>query len=386
LPFENGVAMRFVIATLALITTATSGFAAEAAAPDTCAGPCLIYDGTADLSAEWLNPSDPTISKSRLFLPTTESIFEFKANDSFSLLADIITEQVIDPVPGENQIFRGLGTYVYELRAQYNFDGGSIWAGKIHPRFGRAWDITPGIHGTDLAENYELAERLGWGSYLDFEAAGLANRFEASAFAKDRTVLSESLFNKRPRTVLSDGGAGNTKGISSLALSLDGCLGADVDSCYDDGSFGYQVATRYQRGGIGSVKNELGFVGGLNTSFPLGEDAALKFFAETGWFRNYDGGPDNMRAFTGSGALEVGDVTLSVAYSQQKVFVVDDVNTTEHFVDVTAMYDLGDKLSLAGETWSVGAGYTYDKAEGFNVQTVGLKLSTAFSTKVPLGH
>src|SRR4051812_32947312 len=36
-----------------------------------------------------------------------------------------------------------------------------LTAGKIHPQFGLAWDVTPGLHGTDVAETYELKERDG---------------------------------------------------------------------------------------------------------------------------------------------------------------------------------------------------------------------------------
>ena len=93
-----------------------------------------------------------------------------------------VTEPVIDAEPGTNQILNGVGSYVDVLQAQYDFENFSIWRGKIHPAFGRACDVTPGLHGTNIAESYDLSERLGGGASYSFEAAGFANRLRASAF------------------------------------------------------------------------------------------------------------------------------------------------------------------------------------------------------------
>lgn len=216
--------LRTAIMTTAMCLPLTAAFAADAASPEECSGPCLIYSGSADLSAAWLHPGDSTIGNSYLLLPTSETELRLKANDSFSIMTNIVSEQVIDPDPGANQIFSGLGTYVDVLQAQYDFENFSVWGGKIHPAFGRAWDVTPGLHGTDLAENYDLAERLGGGISYSFDAGGLANTLQASAFTMDRTLLSQSLFHDRGRTSLDDGGAGNTRGISSYSIALDGCM------------------------------------------------------------------------------------------------------------------------------------------------------------------
>jgi len=293
-----------------------------------------------------------------------------------------VTEPVIEPEPGKDQIFSDIGTYVEVLQAQYDVGQLSIWGGKIHPAFGRAWDVTPGLHGTDLAETYELAERLGGGAGFNFEAAGLANRFEVSAFTVDRTFLSESLFTNRGRTALADGGAGNTKGVSSFSAALGGCMEAEVDGCYDEGSFGYQIAARYQTGGRGSEGNEFGFSGSLNKAFSLGEEAMLRLFAETAWFRNFDGGADDVFAITSSSALELGQITYSVAYSQLRVLVEGEVDVAEHLIDTTAMYDLGEHASITGEKWSIGAGYAYDRADGENSHSIGLRLSSEFGGNI----
>jgi hypothetical protein len=377
--------MRHTLA-LALLTTIvsppSSSFAADASAPEECAGPCLIFEGTMDLKGEWLHPSDAAIGDSYALLPESENYLRLKATDSLSIIGNIISEQVIDLDPGENQLSTGLGTYVDVLQAQYDFENVSIWAGKIHPSFGRAWDITPGIHGTDLAENYELAGRIGGGASVSFDAGGLSNRLQASAFTVDRTVLSESLFNNRGRASLDDGGAGNTTGVSSFAVALDGCLGAEPDSCYDEGDFGYQFAARYQKSGDGSDGNELGFLGSINKSLSLADETTLRLFEEAVWFKNFEGAADNAWVVTGSGALDVGAMTYSLSYSQQRVLVSDGADETERLFDATATYHLGDTVSFAGETWSVGAGYSIFSADGENVQIVGLKLATEFGGSI----
>ena len=360
--------------------------AADATSPEECSGPCLEYASTFELNGAWVHPSDGAIGDSYLLSPKSENYFDLKATDGLSFIANIISEPVIDPEPGKNQIFSGTGTYVDVLQAQYDFGDFSIWGGKIHPAFGRAWDVTPGLHGIDLAENYELAERLGGGAGFNFEAAGLSNQLQASAFTVDRSILSESLFNNRGRTRLDDGGAGNTKGISSVAVALDGCLGAEVDSCYDEGSFGYQLAARYQKGGEGSDGNELGILGSLNKSISISEETTLRLFGEAAWFNNFEGSADDAVALTGSAAIETGPATYSVAYSQQTELIAGGPDSSEYLVDATAMYVLGESISMIGETWSVGAGYTFDRADGEDVQIVGLRLSSEFGKSIPLGN
>ncbi len=381
--------MRLTLSVALLATyclSITVAFAADAAAPDDCVGPCLIYYGSMDLLAEWQHPSDSTMANSYLLLPTSENNFRLKANDSFSIVANVVSEQVIDPVPSENQIFRDLGTYFDVLQAQYDFENVSIWGGKIHPAFGRAWDITPGLHGTDLAEAYDLAERIGGGASFSFDAGGFSNKLQAAAFSVDRTILGESLFNNRGRTSLADGGAGNTSGVSSFAVSLDGCMGAETDSCYDEGDFGYELAARYQKGGIGADGNEFGVLGSLNKSFVMSDETTLRLLGEAAWFRNFEGGADNAFVLTGSAALETGAMIYSVAYSQQRNLIASGADTKEYLFDATAMYHIGDSASVAGEKWSVGAGYILASADGENTQTVGLKLSTEFAANIPFGN
>lgn len=372
---------------LSLVAISSTGAIAADPAPEGgCSSPCVEYTGSFDLNAAWLHPSDASVGNSWIVGPSSEIGFTLRPIDGFSVVGNVVTEPVVDAEPGKDQIFSGIGTYMDVLQAQYEFGDFGVWAGKIHPAFGRAWDVTPGLHGTDIAENYELSERIGGGAGYNFDAAGLAHRVEVSAFTTDRTILSESLFNNRGPLGLSDGGAGNTSGISSVAASLSGCIGAEPDSCYDDGSFGYQVAARYQKGGAGSSGDEFGLSGSVNKSFSIGEDKTLKVFGEAVWLRNFDGTADNALFVTGSAAIEIDAMTYSAAYTQQHTFAAGGADTTEHHFDVTAKYDVSDFVSFAGEKWSVGVGYDFDRVGGENSHMIGLKLSSEFAGSIAPGN
>ena len=343
-----------------------------------CKGPCVEWWGSYEAEGYWIHSKDPGIADYFEASPTLESNFIIRPAGAFSIAGTIIYESVADSDPGSNRFFDHDGLYVDQLYAQYDMGEFSIFAGKIHPAFGRAWDVTPGLRGTDLAESYELTERLGGGAVYGFETSEMTNSLTASVFTADRSILSDSLFFNRGRKTLLDGGAGNTSGMSSVALALDGCMGADPGSCYDDGQFGYQLATRYQKHGDSGAENEWGFAGSLNKSVGLSEDSALKFFGEIAYFRNFDGTEDDAVSFTGSAALVFGETTLSLAYTQQRILIAGDSDEVEHLLDASAVYSLGDAVSLAGEQWSVGAGYSFDRADGEDTQSVGLKLTADF--------
>ena len=82
--------------------------------------------------------------------PKNEFELHLKPVEDFTLNAELVTEPVTDKEPSSNRFLQDVGAFVEDLSAQYDFEEISIFAGKFHPTFGRAWGITPGIHGTDL--------------------------------------------------------------------------------------------------------------------------------------------------------------------------------------------------------------------------------------------
>src|SRR3546814_21075551 len=86
-----------------------------------------------------------------------------------------------------------------------------------------AWDVAPGIWGTDLAEDYELAEQIGVAGDLRFGGEGVGKHaLTLGTFFADTTFLSRSAFTDRGRTRLSDGGAGNPEDFSPFPVALEG--------------------------------------------------------------------------------------------------------------------------------------------------------------------
>lgn len=146
--------------------------------------------------------------------------------------AHAVLEPVRDPRPGEDRFFRSHGIYLEELYLKYEgtltSDGPNafkfrVWGGKFAPNFGTAWDVAPGIYGVDFAEDYEFVERLGFGAALILEHGALGTHtLSASTFVLDRSVLAGSAITKRTRPVLADGGPGNTRGLRSFHVTLEG--------------------------------------------------------------------------------------------------------------------------------------------------------------------
>ena len=89
-------------------------------------------------------------------------------------------EPVQDPDPGDDRFLEDHGLYAEELFVNYETGHFAGYAGKFNPSFGTAWDLAPGIFGTDLAEDYEITERIGLGGALKFGGEGSAARALAS--------------------------------------------------------------------------------------------------------------------------------------------------------------------------------------------------------------
>ena len=364
--------LMFVSSLAMLAATPSAGLAED------CEAPCIDYSGSFDTTFWWIGPGGNATPNSILIDSTAELEATARLLPRLSIAIAALADPLRDSEPGKNRIFEDAGAHLDNLRLQYDGDDFSLWAGKIHPVFGRAHDVAPGLYGAEAGAGYELSQRIGAGGSYSFAAGGFSNIFAASAFTLDRTALSGSLFSHRGRTTLADGGAGNTAGISSVALSLAGCKGADFDSCYDDGELGYQLSARYQRGGEGSAGDEIGLAAGINRQIPLTGESTLKFFAEAAWFWNYDGASNDAMFAAASAALVQGNVTASLTLAAQDVLAAHGGHTQAYVADAALLYDLGGSIALAGESWSIGLGYTFVQENGFHTHYIGLKAETTF--------
>lgn len=372
--------MRRVLGTsfFVVIAISVAGCIRPAQADD-CTGPCITYALDYEAFGNFMNSGDGWYYD---IYPSLETEVSLEAGNGFALNTDVIVEPMTDPIPGENRAFGDIGAYFKTLNLSYENDDFSILAGQFEPTFGRAWDVAPGLYGTFLAEDYELVDRLGAeGSYF-FNAGGFHNQATASAFTLDRSFLSGSLGTSRDLNNLNDGGAGNTNGLSSVALTLTGCQGTDPDTCYDDGTLGYQLGMLFQREGKGDYGSETGVVGSVNKTVKTGDEQDVKLLGEVAYFNNFEGTDSDVLYATASAAYDISDYTFSVTGTQRAG--INHQDDDETFADASAVYNLGDTISIAGEEWSIGVSYDYDRTPDETTNSIALQVKAELAGSTPL--
>lgn len=352
-----------------MVATCVFAFASPVWAED-CKAPCAGYEMTVEVDEDWTFAAKPSTLKSSVFQPSVTSDLYFIPTEGFRLNASLITESVAEAVPGRNYAFSGISTYVGEFSASIDWDPVSLKVGKFDPAFGLVNDVLPGQNSTDLASAFATDERWGGEAALAFEAAGFNNSLAISAFSTDRTALAGSLFTERHRTRLSDGGAGNTPGISSFSAVLSGCMDADPEGCYDNGSLGYRWGIRQQRKGQitqdqiddGLVPHdEQAVLYALMTRLAMPDDMALHVMGETAFFKHFEGGEDDALQLTASAALDVGQLRYIAAYTRQNNIIAFAPNTHHQLLDFEAIYTSDEGQPFEDAKWSLGAAYTWQQ-------------------------
>jgi hypothetical protein len=362
--------MRRVLGPLGLVLPlALTGAGATAAHAEDCTGPCIAYALDYEAFGNVLNSGNGWYYD---IYPSLETEVSLQTGEGIALNLDVIVEPVKDPVPDENRAFGDIGAYFKTLNLSYETDDYSVLLGQFEPNFGRAWDVAPGLYGSFLAEDYEFTDRLGAEASYFFNAGGFHNQATASVFTLDRSFLSGSLGTSRGSNNINDGGAGNTNGLSSVALTLTGCQGTDPDACYDDGKMGYQVGLLFQSEGQGDYGNETGIVGSLNKTIKTGDEQDVKLLGEVAYFNNFEGTDSDVLYATASAAYDISDYTLSLTGTERVGLNHQDDDQT--FVDASAVYNLGDAVSIAGEAWSVGVSYDYNHAPDETTNSVALQV------------
>jgi hypothetical protein len=364
--------MRLLV--LALIGLDLLAFSTPALAEDllpalieACTAPCAGYEISGEPQNDWIFAADPSSLKSDVFQPTLTVDLFFAPTDFLQLVTSIITEPVVDPDPGENAVFEGVGTYVAELYGIVEAGPAAVRAGKFDTIFSLASDVAPGINTTELVSEFDADERLGGEIILGIEGRGLNHALAATLFTTDRTILSRSLFTDRGLTSLPQGGAGNTDGLSSFSLSLDGCSGSETAGCYLDGEFGYRLGVRHQKAGQPTDEDieeestpgsELAYLAAATKSFEL-DDMTLRLLGETAYLRHFDGRADDALVLTGSAALEVEPLTYIATYTQQLNLVAGGPDTREHLADFEIIYAPDEDARFDGGKYRLGAAYTF---------------------------
>jgi len=310
------------------------------------------YDNT-------FSSQDPTAEVYDLS-PTVGGAFDLEFNESFLVHTDLVLEPVLDPTG--NRAFEDLGLYAETLHIQYQMNAFTFIAGKYNPTFGTAWDATPGIYGPDMAEDYQLTERIGLavGVGLGEEGAGLYN-LQANAFFADTTFLSRSAGTDRGRTTLASGGPSNTESLESFSVTLDA-------SAFDSmPGFSYHLGFVHQAKGVGGTDDENGFVIGAQKEVELDEERKLNFSVELAHLKNAAGGADDISYATAGVGYTFGQWNAALSSTRRWTDVSSGPNVADHQVQGSVGYEFEN-----GVTFDVG--YKFNEEGGVKNHTTGFRL------------
>jgi hypothetical protein len=293
----------------------------------------------------------------------------------FSVHGHFTFEPVLDAEEGDDRFFEDHGLYAEELYAKFSFKPFEVKAGKYNPAFGSAFDETPGLYGTDLAEDYELTERIGLAIATTRENTGFGKvTLTASTFFADTTFLSQSIFTNRGRVDVDDGGLSNTESLESFAISIEG------EEIPGFAGLSYNIGFVHQAAGVDDVDDQNGFVFGLKHTRKY-NNVEFEVIGETAYF-DYGGNlydADDAEEFVeslwywtlGTQATINEKFRISTAYTARNAELYDGTE----FDDFQWTASAGVKL---WREWWLDAGYKYLEEEEEESHTVGLKLSKTF--------
>ena len=307
----------------------------------------------------------------------SEATLALHLSPAFSIQSSLVLEPVREL--SEDRYFDDQGLYVEQLFL--NYDGGwfSLYGGKFNPAFGMAWDRTPGVYGTDFAEDYEITEQLGFGAAARLETVEFGDHeLGASVFFSDASFLSNSAFTRprasdpdvgRPgRLRERDGGPGNTESLESFALTLDG----GGVSAFP--TVNYRLSYLHRAAGRTELHDENGYSAGLEFSVALGEDAALIPIVELAWIDHFGGQDQDALYVTWGAELTFGSWSLAFSRTARRLDEPDDGSGPlggdgrDRLTQVSLGYQFESGLGL-------GAGLKSERVEGVDTSFVGLLLT-----------
>lgn len=310
---------------------------------------------------------DPTVEFNNL-TAKAEAGLNVAFTKEFSINAGLVFEQVQEPpVSGDDRFFDDQGLYVEALTMDYQTDTLHLSAGKMGVNFGKAWDVTPGVFGTDLAEEYELAENLGaLAAYtFDLGTAG-THAITAQVFTADTSSLAESAFTRRVKTREADGGPGNTGDLTSFGFALDGGNFATIEGLE------YHAAYAHRANGTAGAPGEDRFALYAAYDFAISDAISMQPLAEFVHIGDAGGTRDQDQRYV--------TVGIGFGYDAWNAAVSGTFKTTD-----PAAGSATDEEHLqvsAGYAWSNGLGldlgYKRTRNGGTDTDTFGTLLTYGF--------
>lgn len=206
----------------------------------------------------------------------------------FVLNGVIRLDQTDQEADGRGAVFRNQAAYIDELNLTWSEGSLDIFGGKIHPRFGSAWDRGPGLYGTDFGSEYELTQKLGVGARLWLsDLFGLSgtigsHNLQAEFFTADRSALSTSLLSPQwaQQLTTTDPATGQTVAAGTAWRFRNRRWSGTPDNT----SFLGGTVVSLAGSGIPMPRGDAGYTLSYSNRRP-GEDAELagRAAAETGW-------------------------------------------------------------------------------------------------------
>ncbi|MEM9128611.1 MAG: hypothetical protein AAGA97_02685 [Pseudomonadota bacterium] len=309
----------------------------------------IEFEAAIELQTDFIVDSDDSDAELTDFFFTIEPAITFNFAEGSTLNASLVFEPIIDA--DDDRFFEDHGLFVEELFYAQEFGQFEFVVGKFNPAFGVAWDAAPGIYGADFAEDYEITERIGVGANISLDAGeGFARvlgdiGISVAAFTADRTFLSESIGEDRPRVTIADGGVSNTRSLQSFSAALTG----------DTENTSYNVGVQYQEGGDGDPNDQFGIVAGVVHSFN-----EIEVLGEIAYFDGFEGSASDAVFYTGGVTVPVGPVALS------GVFTIRDVEDapTDTLLTASAEYEIFENFTAA-------IGYKYADEGDVESHTIG---------------
>jgi hypothetical protein len=334
------------------------------AGPALADDPFLAGEIVVELEDDWSFAADASEDRLDEAYVTVESSLRLGLAAGWALLAEFTLEPVEDPDPGRDHLFEDEGLFAEHLYLEFERDGVALRAGRLTAPFAVAWDLAPGLYGSDLAGDLELAERLGAAVAAPVGSA----RISAAAFALDTSALAGSGLRARERPRRGDGGASNTGAPRSVALALDGgnagSCGEEVEPEEGEPVLCWHVALSRQEGGRGDPEDEEGAAAAVYGGIALAEDAALLPIAELALQLDDEGGRDDSAYATLGAALEWEDWTLALAGTWRRTRLDEGGHEDATLAQVSLGY--GFDIGLGVE-----AGYKRESEAGSSTDVFG---------------
>jgi hypothetical protein len=314
--------------------------------------------------------TNPEAKRYQAFLEHTEAELDLQLFKNFSIESTVKLEQVRDR--GGDQFFDDHAAWIEQLFASYRHHGLDLFAGKFNPRFGIAWHFAPGVYGREFAEDYELTERIGFGAAYTLDRPDLGeHRLSVSTFFVDTSALSNSAFTRpefgdaaterAKRFRKAQGGASNTKDLSSYAVVLEGAAIPFVEG------FTYHLGYSDQRAGIDGADRERGYVAAATYRVDLGRAVAFYPLVEWVRFRNFGGNPAETDEDTGETTNPKADRDY-LTVSGQVVYAPADAGTWNAALSYTRRNIEIDGASQPRDSLlQVSAGYRFRFGLGVDV-------------------